>query len=452
MDTSKIENNSLFKLKDKNIDFIVDYHTDFKLEGIRERLIEKKTGLFKFEVDEKISVLSKIVESEISFEIQENDYNENKEITYSIVSNKYKKMISLRRSILLKYLCDRIQVEVFIFITPCGNGYNLIEYLNQFFIIDLIQNIGTFYNSKSAVSNNYIKLLDNQIANQKLTNYEILLKKVQPCFSIKNIIKKTNNSIISLGIIENNKCAIKSVNLDNLDKKNQHSFLNEIFIIKKLTNVVISKNISPSPICQYFDQINCGNTLHLFMSFSDGSILDLITFIKSGKRSYFSYLELKFIVENTLEALDIMHSLNIVHRDIKSSNIFYKLGNDNKIISVQLGDFGLSKSLSSSGITSKCVGSSRWMAPEVYKNNYGIQADIWSFGMFILELLTCEYPYEGINILDVPKTIKDRIFPQMNWLNDNNNNCFKDIIYLCIDFNPENRPSTKKLIEMLKNF
>lgn len=91
-----------------------------------------------------------------------------------------------------------------------------------------------------------------------------------------------------------------------------------------------------------------------------------------------------------ISAVQHMHANGLYHRDIKPENIF--LTQDG---SVKLGDFGLAtKSLWS---YEACVGSDRYMAPEQYDpSTHGYspaQADIWSLGICLLNVLFARNPF-----------------------------------------------------------
>lgn len=86
-----------------------------------------------------------------------------------------------------------------------------------------------------------------------------------------------------------------------------------------------------------------------------------------------------------------MHRRNIVHRDIKSDNILINNNGD-----LKLADFGYAAQLTleRDNRTTK-VGTVCWMAPELIlgKSSYDARVDIWSLGIFALELATGEPPY-----------------------------------------------------------
>jgi len=89
-----------------------------------------------------------------------------------------------------------------------------------------------------------------------------------------------------------------------------------------------------------------------------------------------------------VQAVQYIHSQDIIHRDIKPSNIFFSNG------SIKIGDFGLSKNISSFALQiSKSVeiGCSYYRAPEVEYGDYDQSIDLYSLGVILLEmLLQCE--------------------------------------------------------------
>jgi len=91
-------------------------------------------------------------------------------------------------------------------------------------------------------------------------------------------------------------------------------------------------------------------------------------------------------------ALHFIHMHKIIHRDIKSHNIFLM-----KSMQIKLGDFGIAKVLDS--IESKArtvIGTPYYFSPELCKaEEYGLKSDIWSLGVLLYELCALDYPYKG---------------------------------------------------------
>jgi hypothetical protein len=90
-------------------------------------------------------------------------------------------------------------------------------------------------------------------------------------------------------------------------------------------------------------------------------------------------------------AVGCLHGHGIVHRDLKPANIFLENG------TVKVGDYGLSKFISSSQHTAQTqsVGTVHYMAPEISTGNYNKQIDIYAAGVILYEMLTGRVPFDG---------------------------------------------------------
>ena len=97
-------------------------------------------------------------------------------------------------------------------------------------------------------------------------------------------------------------------------------------------------------------------------------------------------------------AVMAIHNKNILHRDIKTENIFITQKGICK-----LGDFGISRRLHSSdakAITS--CGTPYFMPPEVCLGKpYDGKADVWAIGVVLYELITLEKPFQGTGLIEV---------------------------------------------------
>jgi len=103
------------------------------------------------------------------------------------------------------------------------------------------------------------------------------------------------------------------------------------------------------------------------------------------------------------------HDPPIIHRDLKCDNIFVN-GN---LGEVKIGDLGLAAILHQSHAAHNVIGTPEFMAPELYEENYNELVDIYAFGMCLLEMLTCEYPYsECSNPAQIYKKVTSGIKPE----------------------------------------
>ena len=88
-----------------------------------------------------------------------------------------------------------------------------------------------------------------------------------------------------------------------------------------------------------------------------------------------------------LNGLEFLHSRRIIHRDIKPQNILLQ-GN-----TPRLADFGISRAMATSGISSTIIGTDAYMSPEAFDGKRTVQTDIWSTGVVLYQLLNGTLPF-----------------------------------------------------------
>ena len=181
------------------------------------------------------------------------------------------------------------------------------------------------------------------------------------------------------------------------------------------------------------------NTLWLILEFCEsGSVIDLML---AMDRTY-TEIEIATIIKMVLQGLIVIHSKNLIHRDVKGANILLT-GNG----FAKIGDFGVGVQLQEDFRKSK-KGSPYWMSPQVVNNeNYSIGTDIWSLGITCLELFNGEPPNSALKPGEVMEKIGKCII-DFNELfkNKNMSNTFKNFVRRCLVIEENKRAKAEELI------
>ncbi|XP_056097621.1 serine/threonine-protein kinase 10 isoform X2 [Rhinichthys klamathensis goyatoka] len=158
--------------------------------------------------------------------------------------------------------------------------------------------------------------------------------------------------------------------------------------------------------------------------------------------------QIRVICKQMLEGLQYLHSMKIIHRDLKAGNILLTLDGD-----IKLADFGVSaKNTKTLQRRDSFIGTPYWMAPEVVMCEtmkdapYDYKADIWSLGITLIELAQIEPPHHELNpmrvLLKIAKSEPPTLDQPSKWSME-----FNDFLKKALDRNPETRPTAAQLLE-----
>ncbi|WFD23045.1 kinase that interacts with cdc31p [Malassezia equina] len=185
-----------------------------------------------------------------------------------------------------------------------------------------------------------------------------------------------------------------------------------------------------------------GHVLCIAMDYSEGG--SLRTLMKPGPIAE-KYAAV--VVREVLVALSYIHSIGIIHRDLKAANILVT-----RTGQVMLCDFGVAASFvqgSARGKRTTFIGTPYWMAPEVILEGraYDYKADIWSLGITIYEMVVGNPPYSEHSqdhALSMISRNKPPRLPETSQFSP----MIREFVTACLDEEPRDRPSAEELSRM----
>lgn len=200
--------------------------------------------------------------------------------------------------------------------------------------------------------------------------------------------------------IKNDFVIIKTMILDGLSDNEKKDAYKEAYLLKNLHHQNIIRFID------VFRQTKPKSSLNIVMEYAEGG--DLFTKIRNQTELLPEKAILDWFTQICL-AIKHIHKKKILHRDLKSKNIFLT-----KNGLIKLGDFGISKCLNCTlDIAKTIVGTPYYLSPEIVKNEpYSFKTDIWSLGVILYEMACQKMPFDGQSLTQLTtKIVKGEYSP-----------------------------------------
>ena len=256
-----------------------------------------------------------------------------------------------------------------------------------------------------------------------MDGFEILEKLGDGAYSVVYKVRRKEDSQIY---------ALKKVSLSNLSQKEKENSLNEVRILAsvKSTFVIAYKEA-------FIDETD--QSLCIVMEYADkGDLYQKITqFKKMG--CLIDEVDIWRIFIQMTKGLKALHDLKILHRDLKSANIF--LFSDG---SAKIGDLNVSK-VAYKGLGYTQTGTPYYASPEVWRDEpYDMKSDIWSLGCVTFEMLALHPPFRAENM---EKLYEKVIKCQYGKISERYSEDIKEIIKLLLKVKTKERPTCAQILK-----
>ncbi|XP_030832379.1 dual specificity mitogen-activated protein kinase kinase 5 isoform X2 [Strongylocentrotus purpuratus] len=226
----------------------------------------------------------------------------------------------------------------------------------------------------------------------------------------------------------NNVMAVKVIPLD-ITPEAQKEILSELQILYKCDSPFI---------IGFYGAFFTENRISICTEFMDGGSLEMYRCIPESI--------LGRMTVSIVKGLNYLWNLKIMHRDVKPSNILVNTQGE-----IKLCDFGVSAQLVSS-ITRTYIGTNAYMAPErVLGDEYGVHSEVWSLGVFLLEMATGRFPYpatprdQELSPIALLQCIVEEHPPRLP--SDKFSAPFVDFVNRCLQKRPGDRPKPQDLMQ-----
>lgn len=225
-------------------------------------------------------------------------------------------------------------------------------------------------------------------------------------------------------------CVVKQVSISKMSPKEKEESRKEVQLLSKLKH--------PN-IVTYLESFEGSGNLYIVMDYCEGG--DLYQLIVRQRGIHMDEGKVLDIFVQCCLAIKHIHDRKVLHRDIKTQNIFLT-----KHHIVKLGDFGIARVLKNTmELARTCIGTPYYLSPEIVENRpYNNKSDIWSLGCVLYELATLKHAFEAGNMKNLVLKICRGSYPPVP-----NKYSFelRSLVAHCFKRSPSERPSINTLLK-----
>eukprot|EP01064_Diplonema_japonicum_P036622 TRINITY_DN8301_c0_g1_i1.p1 TRINITY_DN8301_c0_g1~~TRINITY_DN8301_c0_g1_i1.p1 ORF type:complete len:540 (+),score=152.10 TRINITY_DN8301_c0_g1_i1:52-1620(+) len=229
----------------------------------------------------------------------------------------------------------------------------------------------------------------------------------------------------------------KTIDCTSMSEKDKQDVYREIKILA---------DVNHPNIVKFKEHYEEGNMLWIVMEYADGG--DLGMRIKEQRKKatdagpvYFDEQLIMMWFLQICMALKHLHDSHILHRDLKTANIFLTSKNV-----VKLGDFGISTVLNNTMAVAYTVcGTPYYFSPEICQNKpYGSKSDVWALGIVLYEMATLRRPFNAKGLKELMRKI---VNGTVESIPSHYNPQLPQLISKLLNVHPSMRPSINRILE-----
>lgn len=228
--------------------------------------------------------------------------------------------------------------------------------------------------------------------------------------------------------------ALKQVSISTLNSREKANAVNEVRLLA---------SISHPQVVTYYDSFvdQRSETLCIVMEYADGGDLQERIRQRQAKNTSMPEEEIWEIFGQIVQGLSALHDMQILHRDIKSANVFLTSTQGAK-----LGDLNVAK-VQQTGLLNTQTGTPYYASPEVWDDMpYDFKSDIWSLGCILYEMAALNPPFAGKDMDSLYwKVVTGTYAPLPDMYSLDLTIMIKNLLQV----NPTARPTSKRLLQLL---
>jgi len=186
---------------------------------------------------------------------------------------------------------------------------------------------------------------------------------------------------------------MKIIDMSRMDSKQRKDAINEVRVLSSLKHPYI---------VSYRESYTENRNLAIVMDYADGGDMhQRIQRMKAAGKIFAEDKITRWFTEATL-ALKYLHDKHVLHRDLKSQNLFLTAQDR-----LRIGDFGISKVLESTCAFAKTtIGTPYYLSPEIcMERPYSFSSDIWALGCVLYEMAALRVPFDATSLQSLVQKI-----------------------------------------------